>query len=578
VALVASDGSIDWLALPDLDSPAVFAAVLDPERGGRCSVRPDAPFTSTRRYDPGTNVLETTFTTASGVVRVADALLFHGPHLAPLRELVRHVEGVSGTVAMRWVVRPRFGYGSARTSIGVRRGVPVAASGADAVAVVPFDAGEPAIADDAVVGGFDARAGAASTLVLASTREEPLVLPSREGVVRRLDETREAWRRWTDARPYDGPFREAVLRSGLALRLLVFSPSGAIAGAATTSLPEEVGGVRNWDYRYSWVRDAAFTIGSLLALDCPVEAEAYFWWLMHASQITQPHLKVLYGLDGGSRTSERTLDLAGYRGSLPVRVGNAAAEQSQLDIYGALFLAAWLYATAVQRLDREVGARLARTADLVAEIWRAPDSGIWEVRSAPRHYTQSKIMCWVALDRAIALAGRGMIPRAGVERWSRAREEIRTFVEERCWSERHRSYVRAAGSDDLDASVLHASMFGFEDPRGPRMLATLDAIERELRDGPFVERYSGEDGLPGREGAFVACSFWLADTLARAGRVDQAAELMQELIGMANDVGLYAEEIDPRDGAFLGNFPQALTHLALIGAAASIDEARNGGR
>jgi GH15 family glucan-1,4-alpha-glucosidase len=577
VALVASDGSIDWLALPDLDSPAVFAALLDPDRGGRCWVRPDAPFTSTRRYDPGTNVLETTFTTASGVVRVIDALLFHGRHLAPLRELVRHVEGVSGTVAMRWVVQPRFGYGSARTSIGVQRGVPVAASGADAVAVVPFDAGEPTIEDGAVTGRFDARAGTTSILVLASTRGEPLVLPSREGVLRRLGETREAWRRWTDARPYDGPFREAVLRSGLALRLLVFSPSGAIAGAATTSLPEEVGGVRNWDYRYSWVRDAAFTLGSLLTLDCPVEGEAYFWWLMHASQITQPHLKVLYGLDGGSRTSERTLDLAGYRGSLPVRVGNAAAEQSQLDIYGALFLSAWLYATAVQRLDREVGVRLARTADLVAEIWRTPDSGIWEVRSAPRHYTQSKIMCWVALDRAIALAGRGMIPRDGVERWSRARHEIRTFVEERCWSERRRSYVRAAGSDDLDASVLHASMFGFDDPRGPRMLATLDAIERELRDGPLVDRYLGEDGLPGREGAFLACSFWLADALARAGRLDHAGELMERLIGMANDVGLYAEEIDPRDGAFLGNFPQALTHLALIGAAASIDRARNGG-
>ena len=574
---MASDGSIDWLALPDLDSPAVFAALLDPDRGGRCWVRPDVPFTSTRRYDPGTNVLETTFTTASGVVRVTDALLFHGLHLAPLRELVRHVEGLSGTVAMRWVVQPRFGYGSARTSVGAQHGVPVAASGADAVAVVPFDAGEPTIEDGAVTGRFDARAGTTSILVLASTRGEPLVLPSREGVVRRLDETREAWRRWTDARPYDGPFREAVLRSGLALRLLVFSPSGAIAGAATTSLPEEVGGVRNWDYRYSWVRDAAFTIGSLLALDCPVEAEAYFWWLMHASQITQPHLKVLYGLDGGSRTSERTLDLAGYRGSLPVRVGNAAAEQSQLDIYGALFLSAWLYATAVHRLDREVGARLARTADLVAEIWRTPDSGIWEVRIAPRHYTQSKIMCWVALDRAIALAGRGMIPRDGVERWSRTRDEIRTFVEERCWSERRGSYVRAAGSNDLDASVLHASMFGFEDPRGPRMLATLDAIQRELRDGPLVDRYSGEDGLPGREGAFLACSFWLADALARAGRLDQAGELMEGLIGMANDVGLYAEEIDPRDGAFLGNFPQALTHLALIGAAASIDRARNGG-
>jgi GH15 family glucan-1,4-alpha-glucosidase len=321
------------------------------------------------------------------------------------------------------------------------------------------------------------------------------------------------------------------------------------------------------------VRDAAFTLGAFLTLGYPQEARAYFWWLMSASQITKPRLQVLYRLDGDPRADERTLDLEGYRGSRPVRAGNAAADQTQLDIYGSLLECAWLYANEGNRVDRDIAARLAGIADLVAEIWSNPDSGIWEVRSAPRHFTQSKMMCWVALDRAVSLAGASHIPADHVARWARERDAVRDFVEERCWSERLQSYVRSADSEDLDASLLLASLLGYAEPGGARMAGTLDAIDGELRDGPFVRRYSAEDGLEGGEGAFLACSFWFVDALARADRLDEAVQMMRQLVEIANEVGLYAEEADAADGAFLGNVPQALPHLALIGAASSIREA-----
>jgi GH15 family glucan-1,4-alpha-glucosidase len=573
VALVARDGSIDWLPLPDLDSPSVFAAVLDPGKGGRFSLEPDAPYEATRRYAPDTNVLETTFTTSEGTVRVTDALLFHGPGLSPLRELVRVVEGLAGTVPIRWTVEPRFGYGATPARITARDGGAIASAGADAIAVRSFDAGPLDIGPDRISGRVDVAAGATAILAMSSSHAEPIVFPGRDELLTRLDATRDAWRRWSESIAYEGPFRDAVLRSGLALKLLVFAPSGAIAGAATTSLPEEIGGERNWDYRFSWIRDSAFTLGAFLSMGYPVEAEAYFWWLMSASQLTAPRLQVLYRLDGDPEAREQTLDLAGYRGSRPVRAGNAAVDQTQLDIYGALLECAWGFVHMGNRLDRDVAKRLARIADLVSSIWRQPDSGIWEVRSRPMHFTQSKMMCWVALDRAISLATERHIPAGRLATWVRERDAIRSFVEERCWSDRLDSYVRAVGSEDLDAGLLHASLFGYADPTGPRMRGTIDAIDRQLRKGSLVQRYSAEDGVPGEEGAFLTCSFWFADALARTGRRDEAFAMMEKLVAMANDVGLYAEELDPDDGSFLGNVPQALPHLALIGAASVLAEA-----
>lgn len=575
-ALVARDGSVDWLGLPDLDSPAVFGAVLDGDQGGRFLLEPAVPYRIERRYLPGTNVLETTFVTTQGHVRVTDALTLQDEvALAPMRELQRRIDGVSGAVPMRWRVQPRFGYGARTTRLVRRAGVPVATAGTDALAICAWEAGQPRCEGDAITGSFLAAPGGSAVIAMPFAHQEPLVLPGRSECDARLERTCAAWRRWADDRIYTGRWQEAVMRSLLILKMLVFAPSGAIAAAVTTSLPEHVGGERNWDYRFSWVRDSAFTLAAFLQLGCPAEAHAYFWWLMHASQLTHPRLQVLYRLDGGASTREQTLPWEGYRGSSPVRIGNAAAGQVQLDTYGELMQTAWLYAQAAGRLDADVARRLAEVADLVCAAWRDTDSGIWEVRSAPRHFTQSKMMCWVALDRAANLAERHLIPDRHLPRWQSAREEIATFVETRCVSPRRNCYVRSAGSEDLDAAVLLGHLYGYHGD-DQRMRATMTAVGQELRHGPFVDRYSGEDGLSGPEGAFLACSFWLAESLARTGQLTQATDLMDDLVHLANDVGLYSEEIDPATGDFLGNLPQGLSHLALISAACAINAADKG--
>jgi GH15 family glucan-1,4-alpha-glucosidase len=577
VALVARDGSIDWLCLPDLDSPSVFAAVLDSGRGGRFTLRPEEHADVQRRYQPDTNILETTFVTAGGTVRVKDAMTLPGAGgLGPARELVRRVEGLAGRVPMRWSVTPAFDYGGVRPRLEWRGRIPVAVAGRDAVAVCSWDAGEPQIEGASVTGRFTAEENSAALIALCAAHQEPLVFPPRAAIEARLQDTAGYWRGWAAGREYTGPWRDSVIRSALALKLLVHSPSGAIAAAATASLPEEIGGERNWDYRFCWVRDSAFTLDALLQLGCPSEADAFFWWLLHASQLTHPRLQVLYRLDGAEHAAERTLDLDGYRGSRPVRVGNAAAGQTQLDIYGDVLQTALIYVQAGGVLDRETGRRLAGMADLVCRIWREPDSGIWEVRSEPRHFTHSKMMCWVALDRAIRLSETGQLPERHAALWRTEALAIREFTETQCWSQRLGSYTRAAGSEELDASLLLGVLFGFGAPDDGRMRSTVGAIRRELGHGPLLHRYSGEDGLSGGEGAFLCCSFWLADALARTGEAEAATELMEQLVALAGDVGLYAEELDPTSSEMLGNTPQGLVHLALINAAVSIARAGGG--
>jgi GH15 family glucan-1,4-alpha-glucosidase len=576
-ALVARDGSIDWLCLPDLDSGSVFGALLDPERGGAFRLAPTEPFEVERRYCPATNVLETTFHTERGSIRVTDAMLLPLSGLAPTRELVRHIEGLSGEVPISWRVEPRFGYGQERTRIGDRLGIPVASAGSDALAVLAFDAGEPQRGPDAVVGEKVVRGGSKALLALCISHGDPLVFPCRAEIELRLEQTLGFWREWAAGRRYAGPWRDAVLRSALALKLLIHAPSGAIAAAATTSLPEELGGVRNWDYRYSWIRDSSASLDALLGLGCPREAESFFWWLMHASQLTHPRVKVLYRLNGGARVPEHELALAGYEGSRPVRVGNAAAPQQQLDVYGHLLQTAWLFAEAGGRLSADIASRLAKTADLVASIWEREDSGIWEVRGQVRHFTQSKMMCWVGLDRACRLAAAGVIPSGTAARWRAQANAIRGFVSERCWSADRGGYLRYPGAEETDAAILLPILLGYgADADQARLASTVRGIRDELGSGPLVYRYRGDDGLPGDEGAFLACSFWLVDALAKLGQAVDAAELMEDLLGLSNDVGLYAEEIDPKTGSFLGNLPQGLVHLALVNAAVTLEESAAG--
>ncbi len=577
-ALVARDGAIDWLCLPDFDSPSVFGAVLDARRGGSFELKPAAPAASRRRYLPGTNVLETTFETDGGVATVVDAMTLPNHRLSPQREIVRQVTAASGTVPMVWRVTPKFGFGECPAMLGWRGTVPVAVSGANALGVMSWNAGRPSWRDSTLEGAFELSQGGRALFALVVARGEPLVFPARSAVEGRLADTIAFWQRWTEARQYDGPFAAAVLRSALVLKALIYAPSGASVAAPTTSLPETIGGERNWDYRYCWIRDSNFAVAALLNLGCFDEAQSLFWWFMHATALTSPELHVLYRLDGGIGATERSLNLEGYRRSQPVRAGNAALQQVQHDIYGCLFETALLYSNGHRALDTDMGHSLAAIADHVCDIWRGPDAGIWEVRNGLFHFTHSKAMCWVALDRAVRLADRGELPKRHRERWASAAAAIRAYIDEACWSDRLRSYTRMAGEDDVDASLLMLPIVRFDSNSEARLRSTLDAVRSRLQDGDFVYRYRAADGLRGDEGCFLNCSFWLVSALARIGRIDEAAALMERLLSRANDVGLYAEEADPRSGSFLGNFPQALVHLALIDAAVSIrDAAARGG-
>ena len=569
-ALVAKDGAIDWLCLPNLDSASTFSALLDAARGGSFSVSPAIPFQSTRRYLPRTNVLETTFSTDRGSVRLLDAITLPNDRLDPMRELVRSVEGVSGRVPMHWRCAPRFDYGRSRPQCEWRHGVPLMLSGNEAIGIMSWGAGSPVFRDAGVEAEFEVGAGERGLLAMTSAFAEPLVFPGRKDVDARLEQTIRFWESWSHAHDYSGPWADLVQRSALALKIMIFAPSGASVAAPTTSLPEEIGGQRNWDYRFCWLRDSNFMIDALLRLGCYDEAHSLFWWFMQATALTVPELRVLYRLDGGIGPAERSIDLAGYRWSHPVRVGNSAVDQTQLDIYGGLFETAWLYSEGHHALDQDTGAVLGRIADHVCAIWRRPDSGIWEVRNGPFHFTHSKVMCWVALDRAIRLAERGELPADHVPRWRREAEAVRTFVETECWSDDLRSYTRIAGSRDVDASLLMLPLVQYGDPCGERSRGTVDAVNRLLRHDDVVYRYHADDGVPGGEGCFLNCSFWLVSALARCGRLDEAKALMERLAARANDVGLFSEEIDPESGAFLGNFPQALVHLSLVDAAIAI--------
>ena len=566
-ALVARDGSVDWLCLPNLDSPSVCAAILDAAKGGSFALCPDVPFTTSRRYLPGTNVLETTFATTRGSVRVVDAMTMPNGGLSPMRELARSIEGLAGTVAMRWRFTPRFEYGRHRPRCEWRQGVPVAALDGEAVAVPSWNAGSPAWREEGIESRFEIAAGERAMIALSTAYAEPLVLPARPNVEARLADTIRFWEAWSRGRGYDGPWADAVLRSALVLKLLIFAPSGASVAAPTTSLPEEIGGVRNWDYRFCWIRDSNFLIDALLQLGCIEEARSLFWWFLQATALTSPRLHVLYRLDGGAGPPEREIPFEGHCQSRPVRIGNGAVGQAQHDVYGDLFETAWLYSERHQDLDRDTGAALATIANYVCEMWREPDAGIWEVRNGPFHFTHSKIMCWVALDRAVRLAQRGEMPARHIYRWKREALAIREFVERECWSDAMGSYTRVAGSGDVDASLLVIPMVGYGDGDGARVRSTIDAIDRRLREDDLVYRYRADDGVAGGEGCFLNCSFWLVSALARTGRGREAISLMDRLVARANDVGLFAEEVDPRTGGFLGNFPQALVHLSLIDAA-----------
>ena len=578
VALVSSGGSIDWLCWPRFDSPALFTALLDPDRGGRWLLAPTTAARVTRAYLPGTNVLETRFVTADGTLVITDAMIATREStrhrvMMPEHELLRVARCEAGAVEVElvYVPRPDFGRKAARLGDGGALGVR-AAFGSQLVTLRgerPLHVGV-----DRATARFTLAAGERAAFTLTYDAGAAAVLPPLGPYAqRRIDETAAAWRTWLPPMPDLAGHEALVERSLLAIKLLAFAPSGAIVAAPTTSLPERIGGDLNWDYRFCWLRDAAFTTRALCALGRGDDAAAFAGWLLHATRLTRPRLEVLYDVYGNSPADEQHLvHLAGYRGSRPVRIQNLASSQVQLDIYGEVIDAAIQVLPRDGDVDRETARMLADFGRLVCATWRRPDQGLWEERGTPRHHTHSKVLCWVALDRLLALHARRPLPRLPVDDVRTQLAAIRADVLASGYDPALGSYVESYGSTKVDASLLQLALYGFEEPSSPRMRGTFRLIDQRLRAAPGLY-YRNEDSRTKGEGAFGICSFWVADFLARGGgTLAEARAVFDATARHANDVGLFAEEIHPASGAALGNFPQAYTHVGLINAALSIAE------
>ncbi|MEO8310085.1 MAG: glycoside hydrolase family 15 protein [Caldimonas sp.] len=562
-ALVGRDGSIDWLCLPRFDSPACFAALLGAPEHGRWQIAPVAAATVTRRYRDGTLVLETDFETADGAVRIIDCMPFENDRW----DVVRIVEGLRGRVPMRMELVVRFDYG------GI---VPWVRHGDDGVLAV---AGPDAVHLHSPVPTHGEDMRTVATFEVAAGERLPFVLdywPSHEEPRPRIDaeaalvETERLWSQWSSRCNAPDRWRPIVVRSLITLKALTFSQSGGIVAAPTTSLPEMPGGVRNWDYRYCWVRDATFTLNALLLAGYTEEAVAWRAWLLRAVAGSPADLQILYSVTGERRLHEFELPwLPGYGGARPVRIGNAASTQFQLDVYGEVMDTLHLARAAGIPAEPHAWQIQLALLEFLARCWRDPDEGIWEVRGPRRHFVHSKVMAWVAFDRGIKDAEAFGLD-GPVDDWKRSRDEIHAQVCALGFDARRNTFVQHYGSAELDASLLLVTLVGFLPPDDPRVRGTIAAIERELVVDGLVMRYateSGVDHLPPGEGAFLACTFWLADALAVTGRQAEAESLFEALVARCNDVGLLAEELDPRTGGMLGNFPQALTHMALVNTA-----------
>ncbi len=593
VALVGMDGSLDWLCFPHFDSPAVFAAILDAEKGGRFQITPvNSDVNRKQLYWPDTNVLLTRFYSDEGVVEVIDFMPVGAKISAHFHKIIRRVRCVHGSMTMRMECRPAFNFARTphRTLLS-----PEGASFITADLTLELATRVPISQDgDGAVAEFTLHHGETVTFVLQASTDgeaEIVTCPSEDRIEELFTLTVDYWHRWLAKCTYTGRWREVVYRSALVLKLLTYAPTGAIVAAPTSSLPEGVGGERNWDYRYTWIRDAAFTIYALMRIGFTEEAGAFMEWIEARSHEPNPDgsLQIMYGIDGRHDLPEETLDhLDGYKGSKPVRVGNDAAKQLQLDIYGELLDSVYLYNKYGAPISYDFWIHLRRLVNWVCDHWQKTDEGIWEVRGGQRHFVYSKLMCWVALDRGLRLADKRSFP-AERERWLRVRDQIYEEIMERGWNAEIRAFTQSYESDTLDAANLMLPLVLFVAPNDPRMLATLDAIDRPPSEGGLTEnslvyRYNVErspDGLDGEEGTFNICTFWLVECLTRAGRshperLEEARLVFERMLSYANHLGLYAEQTGPR-GEALGNFPQAFTHLALISAAYNLDRTLGGG-
>ncbi|MET9789498.1 glycoside hydrolase family 15 protein [Streptomyces canus] len=579
VALVGTDGTIDWYCCPSFDAPSVFASILDAERGGCFELAATVPARTKQFYFPDTNVLITRFYTEDGVGEVQDFMPVDGDTVETERHrLIRRVVCVRGSIPFRTRVAPRFDYGaqphtlrmvgdvavfeSPKLTLGLTATVPLETEGLDVRADFKLSEGESAVF------ALDQVGGEVTPRRCARTEAEE-----------QFTSTVAYWRHWLSASKYRGRWREMVHRSALTLKLLTYAPTGAIVAAPTTSLPEQLGGERNWDYRYVWVRDAAFCVYALLRLGFTSEAEQFMDFLIrHVSPDGHGHsgpLQIMYGIDGRTDLTERELGhLEGHQGSAPVRVGNAAADQLQLDIYGALIDSIYLYDKWAKPISSDQWDDVSALVDWVCENWDQPDEGIWETRGGRKNFLYSRLMCWVAIERAIRMANRRGLP-ADLNRWRECRDTIYRRIMKRGWSETRQAFVQHEDGDVLDAAVLMMPLTKFIAPTDPKWLSTLDALTEELVSDSLVYRYdptASPDGLRGDEGTFSICSFWYVEAMVHAGRIDEARLAFEKMLTYANHLGLYAEEIS-NTGEQQGNFPQAFTHLALISAAFNLDRA-----
>lgn len=571
-ALVSTDGSVDWLCLPRFDSAACFARLLGDEDNGYWRLAPkDAERCTRRSYRPGTLVLDTEWETAEGSVRVTDLM----PQRDRAPDLVRIVEGLSGEVTLRSVLRLRFDYGSVVPWVRRSDGHRVAVAGPDSA----WLRSEPEVhswgEDFGTHAEFTVAAGEKVAFVLtwhpSHEPRPPLIDPYMS-----LEHSVEDWREWAARCRYAGPHRDAVVRSLITLKALTYRPTGGIVAAPSTSLPEEPGGVRNWDYRFCWLRDSTLTLGALLSAGYLEEAEAWRDWLLRAVAGSPADLQIMYGVAGERRLPESELPwLSGFDGSAPVRIGNDAVNQLQLDVYGEVMDSLSLARQAGMRPRPQMWELQCALMDYLATAWREPDEGLWEVRGGRRQFVHSKVMAWVALDRAVrTLEHHPELGGGDIEGWRALRDEVHREVCEKGYDPERNTFTQYYGSRELDASLLLIPRVGFLPPDDPRVVGTVDAIGAELARDGLVRRYSTEgpqvDGLPGGEGTFLVCSFWYADALHAVGRAKEARDLFERLVGLANDVGLLAEEYDPVAGRQLGNFPQAFSHVGLVNTALAL--------
>ena len=583
IALVGMNGSIDFLCYPEFDSPTVFAAILDDQKGGKFEIRPRLSNMRVRQlYLPETNILLTRFLADDGLAELTDYMPIEQDEEQP-NEIVRTVSVIRGNIQFHMCCQPRFNYAGSQHELEISDGCATfrpSDSRCSPMSLYSTVLLEPQSQD--VTAAFTLKAGETANFILGSPRAKGQP-PEIDLLGHRFFDTAHYWKAWISQSNYKGRWREMVQRSALLLKLLISRNHGSIIAAPTFSLPEDIGGVRNWDYRFTWLRDAAFTLYALIRLGFVDETEAFIEWLKGRLSEDAQHgpLQVMYGLDGRQELDEISLDhLCGYQNSRPVRIGNAAYQQLQLDIYGEMMDSVYLANKYGHAISHQNWQNVQRILEWLGKNWQRPDEGIWEVRGGPREFLHSRVMCWVAFDRALRLSLKRSLP-GPLGLWQRTRDEIRNDIFTNFWDEELQAFVQAKGTKELDASALLMPMMRFISPVDPMWLSTMRAIEKQLVEDTLVRRYeverTGVDGLPGTDGSFTPCSFWYVECLARAGELEKAQLLFEKLLGYANHVGLYSEELG-EDGRHLGNFPQAFTHLALISAATYLDRALSGAK